>query len=123
MSDEVMKKCREMAAQCWCSVDTEHLEMIPELAERFAKMLYDNSDTAHYWKAQARLATNKVERQAEQIKQLQDEVERIHKLGRERASDIADYRDEIRQLQDEIAELKNNPDDPWNGVLNEEGEL
>lgn len=57
------------------------------------------------------------------IKQLQDEVERIHKLGRERASDIADYRDEVKQLQDEIAELKNNPDDPWNGVLNEEGEL
>ena len=57
------------------------------------------------------------------IKQLQDEVERIHKLGRERASDIADYRDEVKQLQDEIAELKNNPADPWQGVLNEDGDI
>lgn len=29
----------EIAAQCWCDEETEHLEMIPSLAEAFAKRL------------------------------------------------------------------------------------
>lgn len=36
MSIEV---CRQKAAQAWCSPATEHLTMIPELAEEFAKIL------------------------------------------------------------------------------------
>ena len=34
-----MEWCREKAAQAWCKPATEHLTMIPELAEAFAQIL------------------------------------------------------------------------------------
>lgn len=33
------KESMEQAAQAWCRPETEHLEMIPELATVFAEML------------------------------------------------------------------------------------
>lgn len=39
-----MKSAREIAAQCWCDPETEHLEMIPELAEAFAKRIAQQAE-------------------------------------------------------------------------------
>jgi hypothetical protein len=40
MNNEQRKEmCLEMAAQAWCDKRTEHLTMIPELAEVFSEML------------------------------------------------------------------------------------
>jgi hypothetical protein len=30
-----------IAAQCWCKPETEHIEMIPELAQEFANVLFE----------------------------------------------------------------------------------
>lgn len=38
MSDE-LSKYREIAARAWCAPETGHIEMMPELAEEFAKIL------------------------------------------------------------------------------------
>jgi hypothetical protein len=32
-------EARQVAAQCWCKPETEHIEMMPELCEEFAKAL------------------------------------------------------------------------------------
>lgn len=36
---DFMDECRQIAAQCWCAESTQHLTMIPELAEAFARVL------------------------------------------------------------------------------------
>jgi len=41
MDNPTLIRAREKAAQAWCSSETRHLEMIPELAEVFADMLVD----------------------------------------------------------------------------------
>ena len=38
-NEELMMMAREQAAQCWCDSETEHLTMIPELAEAVAKRI------------------------------------------------------------------------------------
>lgn len=73
MSD-MYTKYREIVSQFWCGVGTSHLEMQPEVAEQMAKYLHDNSQCAEYWKHQARQMTDRVVRQAEQIKQLQAQI-------------------------------------------------
>ncbi len=35
----LIERALELAAQCWCDPETEHLVMIPELCEAFAKRL------------------------------------------------------------------------------------
>lgn len=34
---EYMRKALELAAQCWCDLDTKHIVMDPDLAKAFAK--------------------------------------------------------------------------------------
>ena len=36
-----LREAREIAAQAWCDNSTSHLDMIPELAEAFAKILVE----------------------------------------------------------------------------------
>ena len=36
---------REIAAQAWCKPTTEKIEMIPELAEAFAEIIAEITDT------------------------------------------------------------------------------
>jgi hypothetical protein len=36
---KTIEDSRELAAQAWCEPETEHIVMIPELAEAFAKII------------------------------------------------------------------------------------
>lgn len=38
-----MQEARERAAQAWCTPETEHVVMIPELAEAFAEILLEEA--------------------------------------------------------------------------------
>ena len=52
-------EAREIAAQAWCDNSTSHLDMIPELAEAFAKILVDEVGKAslreqvEFWQKEA----------------------------------------------------------------------
>lgn len=39
-NEEMHEVAGQLVATCWCQKETEHLEMIPELAEAFAKLLF-----------------------------------------------------------------------------------
>ena len=41
-------EAREIAAQAWCDNSTSHLDMIPELAEAFAKILVEEVGKASH---------------------------------------------------------------------------
>ena len=41
------------AAQAWCEPETQHLEMIPELAMVFAKILDEATPVVHKWNLDA----------------------------------------------------------------------
>lgn len=43
---DFMDEARQIAAQCWCAESTQHLVMIPELAEAFARVLTAWMDVA-----------------------------------------------------------------------------
>ena len=35
------EECRQLAAQAWCTKETEHLTMDPDLAEAFALIMFN----------------------------------------------------------------------------------
>jgi len=41
MENQLYKNCLQKSAQAWCQEKTSHIEMIPELAGEFAKILYN----------------------------------------------------------------------------------
>jgi len=108
---DLMEKYRGMAAQCWCSTDTEHLVMNPELAEQFAKMLFDNSQNGDYWKAQARVATDKVSKQAEKITRLESKVKELEALN-ESLQGMPELTNELAQ----IGEIARQEADTYNMI-------
>jgi hypothetical protein len=44
--EKLMQVSRGLAAQAWCAETTETKTMDPELAEEFAKILFENGDEA-----------------------------------------------------------------------------
>ena len=52
---------RERAAQAWCMPTTKHLDMIPQLAEEFAKILDDYKRQSDGWLELAREFSRSIE--------------------------------------------------------------